>query len=80
MIKSEDSKEYNFTQREFDVMYLLAFGMSNEEIAKTLFISPSTVKANLTNIYIKLGVKNRTEATRKIIDEKIIPHQDSKQP
>ena len=78
MIKS--GKEYNFTQREFDVMYLLAFGMSNEEIAKTLFISPSTVKANLTNIYIKLGVKNRIEATRKIIDENIIPHQDSKQP
>lgn len=83
MIKTKDdnNKNYNFTPREFDIMHLLTYGMINGEIAKTLFISLSTVKANLTNIYTKLGVKNRTEATRKIIDEDILTHRpDSEQP
>ncbi|MCY7301847.1 MAG: LuxR C-terminal-related transcriptional regulator [Thermoleophilia bacterium] len=41
-----------------------ARGLSNDEIAKELWITQQTVKFQLTNIYRKLGVKNRTEATR----------------
>jgi DNA-binding NarL/FixJ family response regulator len=39
-------------------------GLSNDEIAKEFWVAPQTVKFHLTNIYRKLGVKNRTEATR----------------
>jgi len=42
----------------------LARGLSNDEIAKELWITQQTVKFHLTNIYRKLDVENRTEATR----------------
>jgi DNA-binding NarL/FixJ family response regulator len=71
-------KENNldFTPRETDVLILLAMGKSNKAIAETLYISDSTVKAHLTNIYKKLGVENRIEAVVYIKDSEFIPHQD----
>ena len=50
------------SQREFDVLQLLAKGMSNEEIATDLFVSQNTVKTHLSNLYFKLDVKRRTQA------------------
>ncbi len=73
-------KKKDFTERELDVMQWMARGKSNKVIGKILFISDSTVKAHLTSIYKKFGVKNRTEAAMKARDEGIIPHQDSEQP
>jgi LuxR family maltose regulon positive regulatory protein len=51
------------SSRELEVLHLIAEGLSNAEIAKRLFISLSTVKGHTTNIFGKLGVKNRTQAT-----------------
>ncbi|MFA9560394.1 response regulator [Evansella sp. AB-rgal1] len=51
-----------FTKREEEIAYLLARRLSNNEIAKELFVSEGTIKNYLTNIYEKLGVKNRREA------------------
>ena len=42
----------------------MARGLSNQSIGKELWVTEQTVKFHLTNIYRKLGVKNRTEATR----------------
>lgn len=50
------------SEREVEVLKLIAQGLSNNEIAKRLFISLSTVKGHTTNIFGKLGVKNRTQA------------------
>ena len=50
------------SDREVEVLGLIAQGFSNTEIAKKLFISLSTVKGHTTNIFGKLGVKNRTQA------------------
>lgn len=51
------------SQRELEVLRLIAEGLSNREIAQRLVISLSTVKGHTTNIFGKLGVKNRTQAT-----------------
>ncbi|MDO9088478.1 MAG: tetratricopeptide repeat protein [Anaerolineaceae bacterium] len=50
------------SEREIEVLGLIAQGFSNTEIAKKLFISLSTVKGHTTNIFGKLGVKKRTQA------------------
>jgi DNA-binding NarL/FixJ family response regulator len=58
------AKSLGLTERELTILGALARGLSNDEIAKEFWVAPQTVKFHLTNIYRKLGVKNRTEATR----------------
>jgi DNA-binding NarL/FixJ family response regulator len=50
------------TERETDVLRLLAQGQSNQEIAVNLSISTTTVRSHVSNILLKLGVSNRTQA------------------
>jgi len=58
------AKAAGLTEREIAILTELAQGRSNDEIARALWVTQQTVKFHLTNIYRKLGVKNRTEATR----------------
>lgn len=51
------------TEREVDIVKLVAAGRSNKEIAAELDLSPRTVERHLVNAYAKLGVRNRAEAT-----------------
>ncbi len=50
------------TERETDVLRLLAQGQSNQEIAVNLSISTTTVRSHVSNILMKLEVSNRTQA------------------
>ncbi len=50
------------SQRELEVLQLLAGGASNQEIATTLVVAPGTVKLHVSHILSKLGVNNRTRA------------------
>ncbi len=59
-------EDYELTQREFDVLKLICEGLSNDEIAKKLFISKNTVKTHIRNIYEKLNVTNRREIFKKL--------------
>ena len=52
------------TDRELSILRLVAEGLSNLDIASKLYVTEQTVKFHLSNIYRKLGVGNRTEATR----------------
>ena len=52
------------TERETAILSAVARGLSNDAIGKELWVAEQTVKFHLTNIYRKLGVSNRTEATR----------------
>ncbi|MBN1487763.1 MAG: hypothetical protein JW981_08990 [Anaerolineae bacterium] len=62
------------SERELDILPLLAEGLSNQEIAQRLFISLRTVKWHTGNIYSKLGVKNRTQAVSKARALGILPN------
>ncbi len=53
------------TERELEVLGLIAQGSTNQEIARDLYLSLYTVKSHARNIFSKLGVKNRTEAVAK---------------
>jgi len=53
------------SEREVEILELVAEGMSNDQIADRLYISPHTVKAHIRNIYAKLDVHNRAEAAAK---------------
>jgi LuxR family transcriptional regulator, maltose regulon positive regulatory protein len=48
--------------RELDVLRLLSDGRSNAEIARDLFVEPSTVKTHLIHLYRKVNVSSRTQA------------------
>ncbi len=60
------------TDRELTILKLVAEGLSNLDIANRLFVTEQTVKFHLSNIYRKLGVGNRTEATRYAYRAKLI--------
>jgi LuxR family maltose regulon positive regulatory protein len=61
------------TARELEVLGLIAEGRSNREIAAELYLSLNTVKVHCSNIYGKLGVKSRTQATAKAKTLGILP-------
>ena len=52
------------TKRELEILQLVAEGHSNGELARMLWVTEQTVKFHLSNIYRKLDVANRTEASR----------------
>ncbi|HXF60736.1 MAG TPA: LuxR C-terminal-related transcriptional regulator [Caldilineaceae bacterium] len=56
------------TEREQEVLRLIAAGLTNREIAEALIISPETVKKHTGSIYSKLGVSTRTEAAARARD------------
>ncbi len=57
------------TQRETEIIQLVASGMNNKEIAMKLRITLATVKAHLTNIYHKMGVSDRTQVAIKVLQQ-----------
>jgi DNA-binding CsgD family transcriptional regulator/N-acetylneuraminic acid mutarotase len=57
------------SQREREVLELVATGMTNRQIAQALVVSPNTIKVHLRKIFTKLGVESRTEATLTAIRE-----------
>lgn len=65
--RSQPSEEFNqLSQREKEVLQLLAKGLRYKEIAAQLFISQETVRTHIRNIYEKLQVESRTEAINKV--------------
>jgi DNA-binding NarL/FixJ family response regulator len=58
------SRDHSLTVRELEVLRLVCEGRTNGRVAEELSVSEQTVKFHLCNVYRKLGVGNRTEATR----------------
>ena len=63
-VERADGERESLTAREVEVLRLIAEGLSNADVARRLWISVPTVKYHLSRIYEKVGVANRTGATR----------------
>jgi DNA-binding CsgD family transcriptional regulator len=61
------------TRQELRVLERLAAGQSNKEIARTLGLSPNTVKTHIANLFAKLEVTRRTQAIGKARELSLIP-------
>ena len=60
------------SERETEVLVLVARGLSNDRIAEELNLAPATVKRHLANVYQKVGVRSRSEAVRTALMEQWI--------
>lgn len=65
----EHGNHESLSPRELEILLLVARGMSNRQIAHVLTLSEATVKRHLANLYPKIGVTSRSEATRKALSE-----------
>lgn len=58
-------KEMRLNEREYEILQLIAKGHSNQGIADQLFLALPTIKTHISNLYMKLGVRSRTQAIHK---------------
>ena len=71
----EKGSDY-LSARELEILLFVSRGLSNRQISRTLHLSEATVKRHLANIYPKIGVSSRGEATRKALSEGWISTRD----
>lgn len=60
------------SKREYEVLELMAKGLSNQEIADKLFVSLNTIKTHSSNLFLKLEVSRRTQAVQKAKELQLI--------
>jgi DNA-binding CsgD family transcriptional regulator len=68
LLLEETRDELGLTRRERQILAWVARGKTNPEIAKILWVAPSTVRKHLENVYAKLGVRTRTAAAARLLD------------
>ena len=71
-VDAQKIADYGLSDRELDVLKLMAEGLSNKEIGERLFVSESTVKTHASRLFVKLDVKRRTQAVAIAKELKII--------
>ena len=64
--------ELGLSEREMEVLQLISEGFSNHEIGEKLFISESTIKSHVSNLFVKLDVKRRTQAVTRAKELRVI--------
>jgi len=74
-VRADDAlaADFGLTQREIEVLQLIAEGKSNQEIAAAMYVSQNTVKTHVSNLFSKLDVQRRTQAVQKARALKLIP-------
>ncbi|MBN1303487.1 MAG: response regulator transcription factor [Anaerolineales bacterium] len=73
-----DDSLTNLTERELDVLRLIARGKSNKEISEELVVAAGTVKSHVSNILSKLHLAHRTQAALYALKRRLVPLEDSK--
>jgi len=71
-VNKTELQKLNLSSREYEVLQLLAKGYSNADIANNLFLSVSTIKTHVSNLFLKMNVKSRTQTIEKAKRLKII--------
>ena len=74
--RPDDNSLADLTERELDVLRLVARGNSNKEIAEALVIAEGTVKSHVSNILSKLHLAHRTQAALYAIKRRLVPIDD----
>ena len=72
-LNESNLEKLGISKRELEVLELIAQGMSNQEIADKLFVSPHTVKSHSSNLFVKLNARRRTEAIKKAKELMLLP-------
>jgi DNA-binding CsgD family transcriptional regulator len=73
LLDESNLRKVGISKREYEVLELIAQGLSNQEIADKLFVSVSTVKTHTGNIFAKLDARRRTQAIQRAKELHIIP-------
>lgn len=71
-INQEQIEILGLSEREMEVLQLIADGCSNKEVGERLFLSESTIKTHVSNLFVKLDVKRRTQAVTRAKELRII--------
>src|SRR5215475_7500218 len=72
-LNEPELQRLGISKREYEVLELIAQGLSNQEIAEKLFVSLSTVKSHSSSLFIKLDVRRRTQAIRRAKEFGLLP-------
>lgn len=65
-------EESGLSKREYEVLQKIALGLSNKEIGDKMYLSESTIKTHVSNLFVKLDAKRRTQAIQKAKEMQII--------
>ena len=69
----QERHRLGISKREYEVLELMATGLSNQEIADKLYVSLNTIKTHISNLFLKLEVSRRTQAIRRAKELQLIP-------
>jgi len=72
-VRAPQTRSVTLSDRETQVLALVAAGMSNRTIAAELFVSEATVKTHLLHTFEKLGVSDRTRAVTLAMERGLLP-------
>jgi len=72
-LNEPELRRLGISKREYEVLELIAQGLSNQEIAEKLFVSLNTVKTHSSNLFMKLEARRRTEAIRRAKELRLLP-------
>lgn len=72
-LNEQELQQLGLSNRELEVLQLMAAGLSNQEIAGRLFVSLNTIKTHSSRLFEKMDVKRRTQAVEKAKRLRIIP-------
>ena len=73
VLNREQADSLRLSNRELEVLQLIADGLSNRQIAERLFVSLNTIKTHTSNLFLKLEVERRTQAIEKAKRLSLIP-------